>query len=292
MIVVTAPTSKIGSQVAAALLDRGAPVRVIARDPARLPAALRERVEVVAGSHSEAGAVARAFDGADTVFWLVPADPRAASAEAAYVGFARPGVAAFRSHGVGRVVGISALGRGWTRPAGHVTATLMMDDLIAASGVAYRALACPSFMDNILRQVEPIRAQGTFFWPVPGDLAAPTCSTADIAAAAVRLLLDPSWSGVGSVPILGPEDLSFDAMAAIMSETLERPVRFREIAMDDFRAMLTGRGVSPGMAQAMVEMMTAKREGMDALVPRTPETSSPTTFRSWCRTVLRPAVLG
>jgi hypothetical protein len=34
-----------------------------------------------------------------------------------------------------------------------------MDDLIAGTGVAYRALTMPSFMDNTLRQVEPIRDQ-------------------------------------------------------------------------------------------------------------------------------------
>ena len=37
-----------------------------------------------------------------------------------------------------------------------------MDDLIASTGVAYRALANPSFMDNLLRQVRSIRDQGVF----------------------------------------------------------------------------------------------------------------------------------
>jgi hypothetical protein len=51
------------------------------------------------------------------------------------------------------VVGISALGRGTAVAgrAGYVTASLAMDDLIAGSGVAYRALTMPSFMDNLLR---------------------------------------------------------------------------------------------------------------------------------------------
>jgi hypothetical protein len=57
------------------------------------------------------------------------------------------------------VVGISALGRGVVANAGYVTASLAMDDLIAGTGVAYRALTMPSFMDNTLRQVEPIRDQ-------------------------------------------------------------------------------------------------------------------------------------
>lgn len=37
-----------------------------------------------------------------------------------------------------------------------------MDDLIAGTGVAFRALALPSFMDNLLRQVRVIKEQGMF----------------------------------------------------------------------------------------------------------------------------------
>jgi hypothetical protein len=38
-----------------------------------------------------------------------------------------------------------------------------MDDLIAGTGVAHRALLMSSFMDNMLRQVELIRTQGRRF---------------------------------------------------------------------------------------------------------------------------------
>jgi uncharacterized protein YbjT (DUF2867 family) len=60
-----------------------------------------------------------------------------------------------------------------------------------------------------------------------GDLKQPTCATRDIAAVVARLLLDHSWSGVASYPVLGPEDLSFNNMAQIMSEVLGKPVRFQ-----------------------------------------------------------------
>ncbi|NYE74162.1 hypothetical protein [Microlunatus parietis] len=38
-------------------------------------------------------------------------------------------------------------------------------------------------------------------------------------------------------------------------------------------------------------MAQAKRDGLDRGVERTPETSSPTTFRQWCDEVLGPVVL-
>jgi len=110
-----------------------------------------------------------------------------------------------------------------------VSASLALDDLIASTGVSYRALTMPSFMDNILNQVEAIKSQGMFFSPISGDRKLPTCATRDIAAAAATLLLDPSWSGQDSVPVLEPEDLSHDDMAQIMSDVLGKPVRFQQV---------------------------------------------------------------
>ncbi len=112
MIVITTPTGAIGHQVLEHVLRSAEPIRVIARDPSRLSPAVRERVEVIEGSHGDADVVNRAFAGADAVFWVVPPDPRAKSVEAAYIDFTRPACDAFKKHRVKRVVGISALGRG------------------------------------------------------------------------------------------------------------------------------------------------------------------------------------
>ena len=294
MIVVTAPTGLIGHQVLQRLLDRDAPVRVVVRDPARLPDDVRERADVVPGSHADPDVVEKAFAGADAVFWLVPPDYRAADVLDAYVGFSRPAAAAFTGQGVRRVVGVSALGRG-SAPAGRaglVTASLAMDDLIAGTPVSYRALTMPSFMDNTLRQVEQIRTLGELSAPVDGERKVPFCATRDIAAVAADLLLDDSWSGSGSVPVLGPEDLSFQDQARIMAEVLDRPIRFRRTPEAEVRAGLIGLGASEPMAQAVLDMWRAKDDGLDNAEPRTPQATTPTSFRQWCTEVLKPAVLG
>jgi uncharacterized protein YbjT (DUF2867 family) len=291
MIVITTPTGDIGHQVVEDVLPSGESIRVIARDPGRLSARTRECVEVVPGSHGDIDVVTKAFEGADSVFWVVPPNPRAESLEAVYVDFTRPACDVFTRQGVRRVVGVSALGRGWPGNAGHVSASLAMDDLIASTGVSYRALAMPSFMDNILSQIEPIRSQGTFFSPISGDLKLPTCATRDIAAVAARLLLDDFWSGQDSFPVLGPEDLSHDDMAQIMSEVLQRPIRFQQIPVEAFKSRLAGFGMSEAIAQGMVDMMVAKNEGLDNAEPRTPQSTTPTSFRRWCEEVLKPAVL-
>lgn len=291
MIVVTAPTGLIGHQVLDHVLDRDDPVRVIARDPDRLPPHVRGRIEVVRGSHGDPEVVDLAFEGADTVFWLVPPNPQAESVEAAYVGFTRPASQAIVDHGVERVITVSALGRGTpvAGRAGLVTGSLAMDDLISATGVSFRALTLPSFMDNISRQVTPIRDRGVFFSPISGDLELPTCATRDVAAVAANLLLDRSWSGQESVSVLGPEDLSFDDMARIMSEVLGKDVRFQQISGEAYKENMIGLGMSNAMAQGMLDMAVAKDQGLDNAEPRTPEATTPTSFRQWCEDVLEPA---
>lgn len=292
MIVLTTPTGAIGHKVLEHLVARGEPLRVIARDPKKLPAALREHVEVIEGSHGDPAVVDRAFKGAEALFWLIPPDFGTQDVLATYVAFSKPACAAIQRHGVKRVVAVSALGRGTTheKHAGLVTAALAMVDDLVRTGAAVRELALPSFMDNILRQVAPIRSAGMFALPIAGDHKVPTCSTSDIAEVAAKLLVDRSWKGFESVPVLGPEDLSFNEMAQIISEALKKPVRFQELSLEAYKAQLIGHGASEAMAQAVIEMMDAKNKGLDNGVQRTAAASSPTSFRQWCSEVLQPAI--
>ena len=293
MIVVTAPTGTIGRQVLKNLLVGDERIRVIVRDPSRLSPQTRARVEVVQGSHGDIHVVNRAFAGADALFWLVPADPRAKSVEAAYVDFARPACDAIKSRGIRRVVDITALGRGLpiAQHAGYVTASLAMNDLVKSTGVSYRALAMPSFVDNIIRQLEPIKSKGMFFSPISGNRKLPACATRDIAAVAAKWLLDSSWSGQEDVAVLGPEDLSFNDMAQIMSEALGKPIHFQQISFEAYKVRFIEVGMSEAMAQGMTDMAIAKNIGLDNAEPRTPENTTPTSFRQWCEEVLKPAYL-
>ncbi|MFC9328725.1 NAD(P)H-binding protein [Kitasatospora sp. NPDC057015] len=295
MIVITAPTGNIGRHLLGRLLDSapaaGEELRVIVRDPARLPDAVRGRVEVITGSHGDAEVVDRAFEGADAVFWLVPPDATLTPYDA-YSEFTRPAVRALGAHGVGHVVGVSALGRGTPLAdrAGLVTASLAMDDLIADSGVAYRALANPSFFENLLEESASIRENGVFTDSVDADRKAPLVATADIAAVAAGLLLDRSWTGTDSVPVLGPQDLSPNDLARIMTEQLGRPVRYERQPLDELHTVLVGHGLNEAFVRGVVDMKRAKDQGLDAGVARTPDTASPTGFEQSCGRTLKPSV--
>jgi uncharacterized protein YbjT (DUF2867 family) len=289
MIVITTPTGDIGRQVLDRVLDSGQAVRVIARDPSRLPERVRARAEVVPGSHGDADAITRALAGADRLFWLVPPRPfsHPGSAERQYLDFTRPACEAIRGMGAG-VVGVSTLGHGYQGKAGVLSAALAMDKLIEGTGAAYRALALPFFMENLLRQARAIKEEGTFSLANTAGRPLLTVATRDAAAAAAALLLDTSWSGQASVPVVSPDNLTPDDMAEVISGTLGRTVRYRQVPAADRQAAMLRRGASEAMAQDMADMTEAQNNGIYDAEPRDPDSAAPTSFRQWCHDTLTP----
>src|SRR5258706_375122 len=79
---------------------------------------------------------------------------------------------------------------------------------------------------------------------------------------------------------------------AIMAEVLGKPIRYQRVSFETYEAGFVELGMSDAMAQGMTDMARAKNEGLDNAEPRTPENTTPTSFRQWCEEMLKPAVLG
>ncbi|MGA0568326.1 NAD(P)H-binding protein [Rathayibacter sp. KR2-224] len=288
MIVVTAPTGQIGSKLVQQLLAQHGEVRVVVRDASRLAADVRERVQVVEGSHGDRATLDRALSGADAMFWLVPPNPAAPSTDEHYLAFAEAARDAIaRGGGVGHVVGVSSAGHGWPKPAGVLSSAFAMDAELGRSGAAYRALSMPFYMENLLRQLDGILTRGTFSLTAAPDAPFATVATKDIAQTAADLLADLNWSGQENVPVFGPDRLTPDEMASVMSEELGRSVTYRRMSIEETVAMLRGAGASERTVLDNIDVATALDEGIyDADWSRARSTA--TDFRSWCREVLVP----
>ena len=129
-----------------------------------------------------------------------------------------------------------------------------------------------------------------YFTPFILDKKMPTVTTTDIAAVAVKFLLDTSWTGQADGPVLGPEDLSQNEIAKIISDVLGKPVQVQQMSMEQFKSRMASFGMSEAFAQGYVDMMTAKNEGVDNTLSRSEAADTPTTYREWAETVLKPAV--
>ena len=293
MIVVTTPTGRIGSQLIPHLIAAGEAVRVIARHPAKLAQEITSKVEILTGSMEDDTVLENALRDIESVFHVVPPSPEENNDEAYYLRFTRPLLKAMKSRGVKRIVSVSVLGRGTAlaKNAGPATASLSKDEEIVKSGVDFRALWCASLMENILTDVKNTSEQGLFTSPSHPDVKTPQVAIRDVSKMGAKLLLDRSWTGQGGNAVLGPEDLSYTEMAAIMTEVLERSVRFQQVSADAYTAQLIQHGTNPVFAQGTVDMLIAKDNGMDSFEIRTPENTTPTSFKTWCEELLKPALL-
>jgi uncharacterized protein YbjT (DUF2867 family) len=164
-----------------------------------------------------------------------------------------------------------------------------MDAELGTSGAAYRALSMPFYMENLLRQLDAIRGQGAFSLTCAGDVPLALIATRDIAGTAADLLTDRSWTGQENLPVFGPDRLTPDGMAEVISEELGRPVAYRRMSVDDYASLLRSRGAGDRTVKDVTEAFAAQDHGIYDADWAIAE-PTPTDFRTWCREVLKPAI--
>jgi len=130
VIAVTGGTGFLGVHTVGRLLAAGARVRVLARSPERLPAALGlvgadpAAIEVVAGDVTDASAVARLVAGAETVLHAAGVytfdSRRRAEVRRVNEGGTETVLAAARAAGAARIVHVSTVGALYPAPAGSI----------------------------------------------------------------------------------------------------------------------------------------------------------------------------
>jgi uncharacterized protein YbjT (DUF2867 family) len=290
-ILVTTPTGNIGRRIVRELLAPEFCVRVLVRDPARLPEEVRAHLEVVPGSLDDGARLRRALDGVEAMFFCVPpASGQTTDIRAHYERFARVAAAAIRTAGTPRVVTISAVGKGRARNAGPISGLHAMEDILNESGAAIRHLHCGAFMENFLCHSQAIAERGVLSYPMPGHVAIPMVAATDVADMALRWLVRRDWSGVAGGAVHGPEDLSYNQAAATIERVLERPVRYQEVAANTYVQSLVRHGASTGLAQSLVAMFAELATGITHAEPRTAETTTATKLSDWVREELLPLI--
>jgi NAD(P)H dehydrogenase (quinone) len=222
-VLVTAATGKIGSAVAAQLLERGVPTRALVhRNDARSDRLQASGAEVVVADMFDIQQVAAAFDGVDRVFFNPPYHPHVLDSAVAFA------VAARRS-GVEAVV---ALGQ-WLASPEHPSLMTrqhwLIDKLFELLPDTAHVAVDPGFFADNYMILMPMAAQlGVLASPTGGGRNAPP-SNEDIARVAVGALLDPHRHDGRAYRPTGPTMLSGAEIADAMGEALGRRVRHIDI---------------------------------------------------------------
>jgi uncharacterized protein YbjT (DUF2867 family) len=242
VIAVTGATGYVGGRVARLLAERGAPLRLVVRDPSRAPDLGAEvRAASRYGAFDEMRA---AFDGADTVF-LVPAEESADRVEQH-----KTAVDAAAAAGVGRIVYLS-----FVDASPDATFTLVRhhwetEEHIRASGLAFTFPRMNLYLDFIPNMVSEA---GVIAGPA-GDGRAAVVARRDVAEAVAALLLGDGHDG-RTYDITGREALSFAEIAAVVGAT------YQDETLEEARASRSGYGAPDWQVEAWISTYTAVAAG-------------------------------
>jgi uncharacterized protein YbjT (DUF2867 family) len=266
-ILVTGATGHIGSHVVAGLAAAGARVRAVARGEADVPAG----VELVRADLTDAEALGGSLDDVDAAFLLRP--------PATAVGHQRP-VDLIASR-VERVVYLSSVSVE-TAPDHPMTAIHAdIERRLTAESDAWTFLRVGKLDTNAFGYAAPIRETGQVRLPYP-ELGRAPIHERDVAAVAVRVLLDDRWRGRALVPS-GPEALTEGDIVRTIGEVVGRPARVVQITPEESRAEMLDAGVAPDLADAALEYWRGLVDEPEPLTSVVQEVTggSARTFASW-----------
>ncbi|RYZ85265.1 MAG: NmrA family transcriptional regulator, partial [Proteobacteria bacterium] len=213
--------------------------------------------------------------------YVIPPSNSFNDPDAYYKDFAKPTCDAINEQKIKRVVFISGTGLGFDKKAGAVYSSSLVETMLEATLASVRTVHAGTFMENLLHAVGTIKGKSEIYNLVPPDTKYCWVATKDIADASVKLLLDKSWTGKGSVAVLGPEDISFNDIAAKMSEKLGRPIKYVQSPAEVLKKTYMQYGASDAAAQSVVDIHESVGRGTFNRIKRTKENSTATSFAEW-----------
>jgi uncharacterized protein YbjT (DUF2867 family) len=271
---ITGATGDIGSRVVELLLQRGDRPRVFVRDAAKARARYGNRVEIFNGDLTDGNSLRSALRGADAVF-LVNSGPEIPS---------RDGLAAHaaKAAGVQHLVKLSSMDA--QQNIGTGTWHAQGEAAIRATGIAFTFVQPSGFMSNALGWAASIKAEGIVRSPTAeGKIA--FIHPDDIAAVAAKALVADQYRR-NSLPITGPEALSYSAMTRKIGAAIGRELTFQIIQEKQESDYMTDSGDSAAMVRAHLSIYRAIRDGrlekvtdyVERILDRKPK-----TFDQWAQ---------
>ncbi|WP_086852364.1 NAD(P)H-binding protein [Amycolatopsis kentuckyensis] len=272
MIFVLGATGKVGRHLVPALLDAGAEVRALTRDPAK--ARIDPRAEVVRGDLDTSDLPAL-LAGADRVFVLTQGhntDREAAVAQAA------------AQVGVSHLVKLSTTGVHFGQKDAVSRAHAEAEQAVRAAGPAWTILRPGAFMDNRFAWIGSIREENAVYVPET-DPPSALVHVRDIAEVATLVLTTSGHEGA-TYELTGGEALTAEQQVAILSEAIGRPLKYVEETESAAKDRLIRTYGWP--AKAIDGLFALKRESAphERVVFDTVERllgRPPLTFAAWAR---------
>jgi len=269
-VLVTGATGNVGELVVGQLLARGESVRAAVR-PGRSTRPSGP-AQAVGFDFEDPATFAPALEDVDRVFFMRP--PQMSDAKAM-----SPFIEAMCSAGIRHVVFLSVQGAGQNPFVPHHG----IETLLKKSGLNWTFLRPSFFMQNLATtHLADIRDRGEIFVPA-GRGKTNFIDVADIADAAAICLTTPGHEGA-AYELTGSEALTYEQVAAVLSEACDRPINYARPSAKQFKARMKAEGHPDEFVSVMGSIYAIAKLGMAAgttddferLVGR-----APVTFADW-----------
>jgi uncharacterized protein YbjT (DUF2867 family) len=237
MILVTT-AGKVGSESVRLLRQREVPVRVLVRDPVKAKVLAEAGAEIAQGDLEVPASIDEAMAGVTAVVLVSPAVP---SQELRVV------AGAVRA-GVGHIVKATSKASA-DSPIARRRWQAEIEAGLAASGLAHTLLRSNAYMQNVLA-LAPAIAKSSSFGSSAGTGRIGMVDARDVAAVAARIAASPAPHAGKTYWLTGPELISNDDVAAVLSKLLGRTITYRELSFEEDRATMIRAGV-PGQVAEM-----------------------------------------
>jgi uncharacterized protein YbjT (DUF2867 family) len=295
MYVVTGTTGNTGSVVATRLLYAGKQVRGIGRSAERLQQLARKGGEPFVADLTDREALTKAFQGAEAVYVMIPPDLTAPDVTSMQQEVSESIATALERSGVKHAVALSSIGADKAEKTGPVVGLHRMEErLKRISGLNILFLRAGYFMENTLMQVGTIHKMGAAASPLHPQLRIPMIATRDIGAAATEELLKLDFQSHQTRELLGPSDITMTEAARIIGKAIGKPdLKYAQATGDQARRAMLETGASADFVAQILEMSDALNSGyMKALEPRTPRSTTPTSFVNFVHQEFLPQYKG
>ncbi|HET7853628.1 MAG TPA: NAD(P)H-binding protein [Candidatus Methylomirabilis sp.] len=291
-IAITTPTGNIGRELTKRLLDRGGhELILLARSPDKLTREQLRGAKVVKGDLGDAVSLKKATQGADALFFLCPPSFTVPDYRAYDVGLAKNGAEAVKVNKVKHTVLLSSVGAHLSQGTGPILGLHDAEKIFAQVTKGLTILRPTWFMENHLWHLDEIKNMNSIFMPLSGNLTAPMIATGDIADRAARVITGPAPSQPNIVPLHGPKEYSLDECARIIGRAVGKEVKHVQVPPAKAKEAMIGMGASEAVADTILEMYAAFQAGtLKDEAKRSPETTTPTTFETFVKNVLVPAL--
>ena len=292
MYFVLGANGNTGHVVAKNLLARGQKVRVVGRNAAHLQPLAAEGAEIFVGDVSDASALTKAFNHADSVYVMIPPNHSSNDLRAFQDRASDAIAAAVRNAGVKNVVSLSSVGADKPSGTGPVVGLHNLEQkLNQIDGANVLHLRAGYFMENTLPQAGAIRMLGSTIGPLSANLKVPMIATRDIGAAAADALLGLGFLGKQTQELQGQRDLDYVEATTIIGRAVGKPdLGYIQAPDNQVRAAMVQMGMSENVAGLILEMAAALNTGhMRALEPRTATNTTPTKFETFVADSFVPA---